>query len=350
MEALMEERAMAGSRSKAKTKGTRGGRAASESETSGAHAREAASEWRKAAGYGAAAVASGARKAALVGKAWRARRAARTADGPGVLERFNPAKAEKGGKAGDLADRALSKLGTPGTLASKIGVGSRLTERILPGDSDSRRAEEGGGDADGVPKGSIPIPIQESIELAVPIRLAYDLCTRVEDFPEFIDRIHSAERLQDDRFELAVTVRGVPRTFEIEVFDVSPPQRIDWRCSRGIEHAGVVTFHELAPTLTHVELSIDLEHPGLIQRLTRSAHLTDRAVRADMHRFKAYAELYEDEGGDELPPPTEPEEEPPAEEPVGEEEDEQPLDEQEEEQLEDEGDEDLEAAGTQASA
>ena len=80
-----------------------------------AYGREALSHWGEAIRYGARAIS--------------ARRQER-ADRAPLKDRLNPARTDKGGKAGDVADKALSKMGTPGKLASKVSLGSRIVERI----------------------------------------------------------------------------------------------------------------------------------------------------------------------------------------------------------------------------
>ena len=62
---------------------------------------------------------------------------------------------------------------------------------------------------------------------------------------------------------------------------------------RELDNAGVVTFHKLAPRLTRVELSLDVNPHGPIEKIGRGMRFTKRAVRADLHRFKAYAEMNE---------------------------------------------------------
>jgi uncharacterized membrane protein len=141
-----------------------------------------------------------------------------------------------------------------------------------------------------------PVPIQESIEVAVPVKVAYALAKRFGDYPEFVDRIESVEEIDDATVAFEAKVAGTHRRIEIEIVDERPHRRVDWESTGSLEHVGVISFHELAPSLTHIELSVDLEPRGLIQRLTRIARLTQRSIRADMHRFKAYAELGQEEG------------------------------------------------------
>jgi uncharacterized membrane protein len=252
------------------------------------YAREAVTEWGKAARYAAAAL--------------------RDPDGPSLKDRLNPATGT-GGRLGDAADRLLSKLGPPGKVAAKLGAGRRMVRRLgggLPnrdgGDGASPNGDEGWDD-------ELPIPIQQAMEVAVSPKTAYELCLRFGDYPEFLDRVQDVEDADESGAVLHVTVRGVRRRIEIEILDARPGRRIDWEATGDLPHSGVISFHELAPSLTHVELSIDLEPHGIVERIARFAHLTDRAVHAEMQRFKAYAELWQEEEPEDSEPEEEPEEE-----------------------------------------
>jgi hypothetical protein len=70
-----------------------------------------------------------------------------------------------------------------------------------------------------------------------------------------------------------------------------------WRVSEGITHTGVVSFHELAPRLTRIEIDLDVDPGSLIEKAARGMRHIKRAVRADLHRFKAFIEMQEMETG-----------------------------------------------------
>jgi len=182
--------------------------------------------------------------------------------------------------------------------SSKLGAGTALLERIRSPRPSSNGNAAG---ADDSWDREMPIPIQESMEVAVPVRTAYALATRFEDYPEFLDRIDEVEEVDESTVAFQARVRGARRRIEIEIVDERPNRRIDWEGGGAVAHSGVISFHELAPTLTHVELTIDLDPQNVLQRLTRAAHLTERAIRADMHRFKAYAELWQEDEDAEPP-------------------------------------------------
>ena len=324
------------------------------------YAREALSEWAKAARYSSRAVSP-----ALKEVASSLRPRVKPGGGPGqsLRERLNPANTEKGGRLGDAADFALEKLGGPaGKAISRFAGGSRIVERLRSGEEDAGDESAGRGGESGERSGAngssangfhgrLPVPIQESIEVAVPVQAAYRLFTRFDEYPRFLDRVETAERITKGRVYVAASIRGRRRELIAQIVDERPNERLDWECGDEIEHSGVVSFHELAPRLTHIELTVELEPSGVVERLTRTAGLTERAIRADLHRFKAYAELFED---DEVEPAGE--EEPDAEESAADADEEEGLEDEDEseaqyvdgeeyedgDELEDEEDDDFE--------
>jgi hypothetical protein len=51
-----------------------------------------------------------------------------------------------------------------------------------------------------------------------------------------------------------------------------------WRVSNGMTHTGVVTFHELAPRLTRIELNLDVAPGSLIEKAARGMRHVKRAA------------------------------------------------------------------------
>jgi len=193
--------------------------------------------------------------------------------------------------AGEVADEKL-KPSMPtgiGGLLGKIGPSG--------GDSDDEGSDDQGEvSAHGSGR---RMPIQQSVDVAVPVKVAYNLWTQFEDWPEFMHRVDSADQADDATVSLSTKVWGITRKFEAEIVEQRPDERIAWHVKEGLSHSGVVTFHELAPRLTRIEVSLDVEPEGLLEKAGRGMRFAKRAVRGDLHRFKAYAEVAEEaeEGG-----------------------------------------------------
>lgn len=301
------------------------------------YGREALSQWAEAARYGV--------------KALAARREA-AKSGPSLKERLDPTKTDKGGKAGDMADLALSKLGKPGRLASKVKLGSRVVERVVPSGGQGERDADDGAEAEapeaaeaGTPEGNgvaagdgvgagAPLPIQTSIDVALPVAAVFDLCTRFEEYPQIVDRVSEVEIEDETHFTVVARVGKRAHQLEIELVDERPDERLDWECVGELEHSGVLTLHPLAPRLTRMELTVERDSEGLVEHLGRLLALPERGLKQELRRFKAVAELWEDGKGyepAEIGPPAAEEEEP------GEEEAEEPEELEEEEEAAPEG-------------
>src|SRR5512132_1391756 len=206
------------------------------------------------------------------------------------------------GAASNLGDQAkqaakgaaLSKL-TPG---SGKGEGEGLLSKLKPGSSEEGDDDEKGRAAPGYGGGGRRMPIQQSVDVAVPIKIAYNRWTMFEDWPDFMHRFESVEQVDDTTLSFSIKVWGIHRRFEAEVVEQRPDERIEWNVTEGVSHTGVVTFHKLADRLTRIEVSLDIEPQGMMEKMARGMRFTKRAVRADLHRFKALVELEEEaEGG-----------------------------------------------------
>lgn len=204
----------------------------------------------------------------------------------------------KAGAAGEEAGAADEQAGG---LAAKVGLGRRLVERLLPGD-DGEGGEEGGEPAppaaaaedDHLFDDTAPMPIQESIDVAVPVAAVFDLCTRFEELARFSERISEIEIEDDTHFTVEIKIGARQQALAIELVGEEPEERLDWEAVEGFAHAGVVSFHPLAPRLTRVELTIEPESESVVERLLRFAGLPERAIRQELRRFKAYAELWDE--------------------------------------------------------
>jgi uncharacterized membrane protein len=175
-------------------------------------------------------------------------------------------------------------------IAKLVGGDDEDDARAAPGHGEGRR-----------------MPIQQAVDVAVPLKDAYDRWTQFEDWPQFMHRIESAEQVDDAKVGFTTKIWGIKRRFEAQIVEQHPDERIEWDVKEGVSHTGVATFHELADRLTRIEVSIDVEPEGLLEKAGRGMRFTKRAVRADLHRFKAFVELNEDaeegwrgtiEGGD----------------------------------------------------
>jgi uncharacterized membrane protein len=228
-------------------------------------------------------VAAGVGLAALAPLA--AKGMSRVAKGAGQKLASN-AKDAVSDQAGNLVDKA----GGAGGIAKEAG------KSMLPG---------GGGDGDGKSKSKgLPgvgkgrrLPVQQDIDIGVPLKVVYNQWTQFEEWPKFMHRLQSVSQEDEAHVTFKTKIWGISRDFKAEIDEQRPDERIKWHVVEGLTHSGVVTFHELGPRLTRVELNLDVEPGGLIEKAARGMRHVKRAVRADLARFKAYGLMEHEETG-----------------------------------------------------
>ena len=146
------------------------------------------------------------------------------------------------------------------------------------------------GGAPGVGKGR-RMPVQQSVDIGAPIETVYNQWTQFEDWPSFMHRVTRVTQEDDCTVSFATKIWAKTKEFTANIETQWPNERIKWSVSQGMTHTGVVTFHELAPNLTRVLLSFDVEPGSLIEKAARGMRHVKRAARADLHRFKALIEM-----------------------------------------------------------
>lgn len=140
--------------------------------------------------------------------------------------------------------------------------------------------------------------IKESVDVDVPVEVAYNQWTQFESFPQFMEGVVSIEQVTDTTNRWTVEVGGATRTFTTEISEQEPDQRIAWHTVAGeTGHAGVVTFHHLSDTTTRVNLDMDVEPEGFVEQAGDKLGFIHRRVKGDMKRFKEFIESRQRETG-----------------------------------------------------
>ncbi|WP_017588580.1 SRPBCC family protein [Nocardiopsis ganjiahuensis] len=132
--------------------------------------------------------------------------------------------------------------------------------------------------------------IVETVEVDLPVTAAYALWTRFESFPEFMEGVSRVERRTDSLMHWYIEIGGQERDFEAEITEQIPGERVAWRSTDGVSHAGVVTFHHISETRSRVTLQLRAAPEGVVEQLGDKLGLVKARVKGDMKRFKNYAE------------------------------------------------------------
>ncbi|MBA2273601.1 MAG: SRPBCC family protein [Actinobacteria bacterium] len=139
--------------------------------------------------------------------------------------------------------------------------------------------------------------IEESIDVEVPVRTAYNQWTQFEEFPRFMEGVKEIRQLDDTTTRWVVEVAGQRRVFEAAITEQDPDQRVAWASVEGPSNAGVVTFHRLGEGRTRVMLQMEVEPEGPVEKAGDLLGVVKRRAKGDLRRFKEFIESRGEETG-----------------------------------------------------
>jgi uncharacterized membrane protein len=132
--------------------------------------------------------------------------------------------------------------------------------------------------------------ILESVDVAVPVTVAYNQWTQFEEFPRFMEGVESVTQIDDKTLRWKATIAGKAEEWTAEITEQSPDERVAWASTSGARNAGVVTFHHIDDNTTRVMLQIDYDPQGFVENVGDALGMVDRRMKGDLKRFKEFIE------------------------------------------------------------
>ena len=134
--------------------------------------------------------------------------------------------------------------------------------------------------------------IVESIDVGVPVRVAYNQWTTYQDFPTFTKKVENASPDENDesyKVNWKAQVFWSHREWEATITDQRPDERIVWKSKGQKGHVdGVVTFHELAPNLTKIVVVMEYHPQGMFERTGNLWRAQGRRTRLELKHFQRH--------------------------------------------------------------
>jgi len=220
-------------------------------------------------------------------------------------------KGEARGLIGALGDRAVASVrdkvegaagrltdyvdgGGPGLMAALTGAKGMAEGkgpvRSMLGAGMKALTEKFRGQGGGKGKNLKVTNIVESIDVGVPIRLAYNQWTQFADFPSFMKKVESVEQAgEDQKLNWKAQVLWSHRTWEATIQEQAPDEKIVWRSKGAKGHVdGAVTFHELAPNLTRILLVLQYHPQGLFEHTGNIWRAQGRRARLELKHYRRH--------------------------------------------------------------
>ncbi|MES4885821.1 MULTISPECIES: SRPBCC family protein [unclassified Streptomyces] len=130
----------------------------------------------------------------------------------------------------------------------------------------------------------------ETVDINAPVSVTWSLWSDVTRWPSFLSHVRLVQPLDERRFAWQLALPGADRNFVAELTEVVEENRIAWRTTEGVDHAGVVTFHRLSDTTSRVTLQIEYDPKGFIEHLGALTNLDSALANYDLGEFQKLAE------------------------------------------------------------
>ena len=132
--------------------------------------------------------------------------------------------------------------------------------------------------------------IIETIDVDVPVRVAYDQWTQFEEFPRFMEGVERVVQGDAKTLDWTAEIAGQRKEWTAEITDQTPDTRVAWKSISGDENAGAVLFKPIDADRTRITLKLDADPEGLIETVGANLGFLERRVKGDLKRFKEFME------------------------------------------------------------
>ncbi|MBO0705733.1 MAG: SRPBCC family protein [Candidatus Dormibacteraeota bacterium] len=131
--------------------------------------------------------------------------------------------------------------------------------------------------------------IEESIDIGVPVRVAYNQWTQFEDFPSFMKKVERADQEEDEKLNWKAQVLWSHREWQATISKQVPDRMITWHSEGQKGHVdGTVTFHALAPDLTRILMVLEYHPQGFFEHTGNLWRAQGRRVRLELKHFRRH--------------------------------------------------------------
>lgn len=133
--------------------------------------------------------------------------------------------------------------------------------------------------------------IQQSIEIGVPVRAAYQQLLRFEDYPRFLQEVDVVRRQDANHLHWSVNLSYRTLEWDAEITEQQPDRCIAWHSGNGPITDERIELQPLGPSKSRVTLTIDCDPLQLVPAQDGNADLkVEERMRADLERFRIYVE------------------------------------------------------------
>jgi uncharacterized membrane protein len=139
--------------------------------------------------------------------------------------------------------------------------------------------------------------IEKTFEVDCPVGTVYNQWTQFEQFPRFMSGVEEVRQIDDTHLHWRAKVAGKQKEWDAEIIEQVPDRRIAWRSTSGAANAGTVRFEPLNKERTRVNLTMEYEPEGFVEKAGDAVGAVSSKVEDAVEKFKKLIEERRTETG-----------------------------------------------------
>lgn len=132
--------------------------------------------------------------------------------------------------------------------------------------------------------------VEKSIEVNVPVYVAYGQWTRFAEFPRFMEGAKEVKQLDAKRLHWKSEIAGRDTERDAEITEQLADQRLALTIRDVAIKGMVATFHELSNDRSTVKLQVEYNPQGAVEPVGNALGVVSLRVQGDLERFKGLVE------------------------------------------------------------
>ena len=132
--------------------------------------------------------------------------------------------------------------------------------------------------------------IEKSIEVNVPLYVAYNQWTSFDEYPRFMEGVKEVKWLGAKRYHWKAEIAGQDTEWDAEITERTEHQSLAMTYRGGASKGWVATFHELSKDWSKVTLQLEYDLQGFVENVGDASGAVSSRVQGDLERFKSFIE------------------------------------------------------------
>jgi uncharacterized membrane protein len=132
--------------------------------------------------------------------------------------------------------------------------------------------------------------VRDSIDVAVPSRVAYERLCHFEDYPQFMSGVQQVTQLSENMAHWVMDLGGTQTEFNARITERRPGELLAWQAVDGPQLAEKVTFQDISATECRIIAELNIDAKQLMPSDKHAKDSLNRRLKADLTGLKEYVE------------------------------------------------------------